>query len=96
MLWSYTVDWFTLYHFMLWAGIGVALQLLFRPSLFEVVAFGFVLGIGWEVFELAVIEPWLLFHEPVLNRWLTDPIADVSGIAAGAYSVIRYMRRWAK
>lgn len=89
---AYIVDWFTLYHFLLWAAIGIALELKFKPALLELVLVGLILGVGWEVLELVTIEPWLNFHEPVLNRWLTDPIADVSGVYFGAKS-IRYIER---
>ncbi len=89
---AYIVDWFTLYHFMLWAAIGAAAQLFWNPRLLHVVVLGVAIGLTWEISEISV-EQWLNFREPPLNRWVTDPISDALGSTAGALLVRRRRRR---
>jgi hypothetical protein len=40
-------------------------------------------ALAWELFELSYVEPLIGFHEPLLNRWVADPLADWLGVVLG-------------
>ncbi len=82
---TYTIDWFTIYHFLLWSCFGALLFWILECRVWTTVIVGLGLGLGWEVYEALHWEAFFNFHEPFWNRWLTDPIADVSGIVFGRW-----------
>jgi hypothetical protein len=45
----------------------------------------FLVGLGWEMLEPWTVEVWFGFREPLLNRFLSDPIADLLGAMVGAW-----------
>jgi hypothetical protein len=88
---SHTVDWFTLYHFLLWGLFAALFRLRTNASLTATLLFALTLGIGWEIAEV-YIEQALSFHEPFWNRWLTDPLADGLGAASGWFITTKLRR----
>lgn len=84
-LWSYALDLFTLLHAAGWAAGGFLAARRWRLSLLAVVVLALLGGVGWELLELGVVEHLLHFHEPIWNRWLTDPLADLLGAWLGAW-----------
>jgi len=72
-----------------WCGVGLPakLEAYGLPHVCVVAAAYFValtLGLAWELAE-GVLEQWGLVKHPEskLNRWVSDPIVDLAGFAAG-------------
>jgi len=78
----YLFDMWTAIHFVGWLGVAFTLvRVGLRPYL--VVALLLFLSVGWEFIEPLTVEKILGFKEPWYNRWITDILADVFGIAIG-------------
>lgn len=78
----YLLDAWVLVHL---ATFGAAAHVVARGlAATTVAALALALGVGWEAFELLVVEPLAGWHEPWYNRWVTDLCADVAGACLGA------------
>ena len=79
---SYLLDAWSLAHFVGW---GVAAYIVARcgASLRKIVVLALCTGLGWEFFESYLAQALALYDEPWYNRWLSDPIIDLVGAAAG-------------
>jgi hypothetical protein len=78
---QYLFDTWSLIHFLGW---GVATAFIPRMYVAKAILMAVMIGTSWELFELAVAEPYLRFAEPWYNRWITDPIANISGAVMGS------------
>lgn len=74
--WAHAVLWFWL------AVVATIAGMRPRTAVLVVVA----VGLCWELAELSIIEPWLHFHEPWYNRWVSDILIDAGGAIAGAWA----------
>ncbi len=81
---DYVVDGWSWAHLAGWQLAGY-LGALAYPKWRRIAFLGLLGGLLWEVLELMVVEPWLGFHEPALNRWCCDPLIDLLGAGVGAY-----------
>lgn len=79
----YSWDWWSWTHLAFFELLAFA-AIATGGSKWRVVLLVFGVGLGWEVFEAAVVEPMMGFREPWYNRWLSDPIADLAGAVCGA------------
>ncbi len=93
---SYAVDWWTLGHFFGWFCGGVLLAIFIGVAnpwlsnhelMIPVVLTGMMLGFGWEMVELLAVEPLAGWHEPWLNRFVFDPLANLTGLLTATWMI---------
>jgi hypothetical protein len=91
---NYIIDLWTFVHLGVFTCMGTIVVSQFHDS-FEnegktttlVVYFSFCLYLTviWEVYEKYLLEPAFDFHEPDLNRFVSDPLANVTGALLGIW-----------
>lgn len=75
---SYLVDGWSAVHLAVCLTLGLGLRSRLSPR--ATLLAGLVLGLAWEVLEGLVVCPWLCYHEPFLNAWVSDPAFDLLGL----------------
>ncbi len=79
---SYSIDPWTALHFLGWALLAAEMV---RRGVYSssAVILCLAAGVWWELVEWRLVEPLLNFHEPWLNRWCFDLLADIIGAMFG-------------
>lgn len=75
-------SWF-LQHFLTWFSLFVLASSLEEIQVHTVIVLGAVTAVGWELLERKLESMYGKPHEPWWDRWVLDPIADLSGSFAG-------------
>ena len=83
LLKNYIIDIWTIGHILFWAISFFIITTCFRLKQFkDILKLGLISAFAWECLENN-IEIVMGFREPFLNRWVTDPIADLLGSFLG-------------
>jgi hypothetical protein len=78
----YAIDLFTIVHVLTWMIIGCVLRGMNLPFQHALII-GLMIGLGWELLEIFIEPIWTPYGEPLVNRFITDPIADLLGTVLG-------------
>lgn len=85
------LDVWSVVHFAFWFVVGADIRALAGRVSLRSMAICLMVAYAWEVAERFLLEPrGLVTHpESLLNRWISDPLMCVVGVAAGSWLIAR-------